>query len=100
MTGCGSNESAEYIADQMVASGEFLFEGPNTLQGTFLLNSENISEKLSLEGLAVVSVCVNIFSYTLIVQCAIFRCYNYGKSRNQSIYYDKKLNSFYYFSYF
>ena len=49
-TGCGSNESAEYTADQMMATGEFLFEGPNTLQGSFELTTENIARSLSVDG--------------------------------------------------
>ena len=64
-TGCGSGESAEYTADQMIASGEFLFEGPNTLQGAFLLSTTDISKELSEEASQLAGIVPSSVTVTL-----------------------------------
>jgi hypothetical protein len=47
----------------MTASGEFLFEGPNTLQGNFLLDLKSLSEEIGVDPEQISAV--NIEAITL-----------------------------------
>jgi hypothetical protein len=65
MTGCSNTETVTHTLNNIQVSGEFLFEGPNTLQGAIttgiddLANNVNSSAK-DLKRVRVDSVVVNI----------------------------------------
>ena len=49
LVACGSPEVSEYTLQDVAVSGEFLFEGPNTLQGSPPASISQIASALSLE---------------------------------------------------
>ncbi len=49
LSACGEKATELITTEPMAASGEFLFEGPNTLQGNFSLDLSLLSEKAAMD---------------------------------------------------
>ncbi len=59
IVGCSSPEQAESTTDTMTVSGEFLFEGPNTLQGEPAFRLAQLAQQLGTTEDKIKSVTVN-----------------------------------------
>jgi len=64
LVACGSPEVAEYTLQDVPVSGEFLFEGPNTLQGSPPASLPQIAAMLGLEADDISAVYVKSASIT------------------------------------
>ena len=53
---CGSSETATYQSSAIAVSGEFLFEGANTLQGPSTISIEDIANELGIPAADIKSV--------------------------------------------
>jgi len=60
---CAERDARPVTTESMTASGEFLFEGPNTLQGNFLLDMKSLSEEIGVDPEQISAV--NIEAITL-----------------------------------
>jgi len=49
LSSCGGKQTKVITTEAMTASGEFLFEGPNTLQGNFSLDLELLADELDIK---------------------------------------------------
>lgn len=61
---CSSTETKEYELKNLRVSGEYLFEGPNTLQGQSTINLKEIAENLNIDPIHIKSVYVGEASIT------------------------------------
>ncbi|MFY0607499.1 MAG: hypothetical protein JXR10_12345 [Cyclobacteriaceae bacterium] len=61
---CGEKETQVFESEAIAASGEFLFEGPNTLQGPFTLTLSQVSKQLGIEESAISDVRISGISLT------------------------------------
>ena len=56
--GCSETKTAEYTLADITVSGDYLFEGPNTLQGQPGVDLEQIAKSLEIDANAITSVTV------------------------------------------
>lgn len=56
LIGCESTTNQVVKFNNLTATGDFLFEGPNTLQGSFSVSNEDIAQELSISKEKILSV--------------------------------------------
>lgn len=59
LSACGSKETASYKLSDINVSGEFLFEGPNTLQGPITIGLEKIADEIGIKSDQIKAIYVN-----------------------------------------
>jgi hypothetical protein len=58
LSSCDNTANQVVQFDDLTVSGEFLFEGPNTLQGSFSISNDDIAKKLSISPENISSVTI------------------------------------------
>ena len=59
LTSCSGGASVDVSTEPIIASGEFLFEGPNTLQGVLSIDLADLAKQSQLDAATIKAVKIN-----------------------------------------